>query len=359
MIVTGDLASPTLAHTLQLEKVFRNYPDIFLRKTLVCNFEGLISEKVGIHKEPVLSNHPSIVNALLERGPVVACLANNHVLDLPARFDETICLFQGHGVHYSGAGRSLADAERPAVFIENGKEVLVFNACWDFLLYNHKNPERGVFVAEINEQKLIAQLVKVRNEKPGAAIVVAFHWNFDLETLPFPMHRQFSRHLIDAGADLVVGHHAHCVQGGEKYKNGYIIYGLGNFFIPNNVFAKQKLSFPDWAKTELILEWNPESKKALCHWFTYQHQNEQHELIHIETNDFETCPRLKSFSPYLDMDDKSYLAYFKTHRRKKNLIPVYDSYKNTNRNKLKTCFLKSRARFARFLAKRNIIKWQQ
>jgi poly-gamma-glutamate synthesis protein (capsule biosynthesis protein) len=226
------------------------------------------------------------------------------------------------------------------------------------LLYNHKNPSGGIFIAEIDEIELIARVKEARNEKPNASILVILHWNFDLEILPFPIHREFSRHLIDAGANLVAGHHAHCVQGGEMYKNGYIIYGLGNFFIPNNVFADQKLTFPEWTRTELVLEWKSDNNIAICHWFQYQHLNDQHELIHIETNNFETCPRLKALSPYREMNDLVYLKYFKSHRRKKRLIPVYVSYKNTFRNKLNTQFLKIRARFARHLAKRNIIKWQ-
>lgn len=359
MIFTGDLASPTLLHTQQLKTVFGKNRDVFQGKTLICNFEGLINKEGGVHNEPVLYNHPSVINALVERGPVVACLANNHILDLPDQYDETIRHFHENGAHHTGAGKSRAEAERPAVFEENGKEVLVFNACWDFLLYNHKNPEKGIFVAEINENELIAQIIKVRKEKPNAAIVVVLHWNFDLETLPFPMHRQFSRSLIGAGADLVAGHHAHCVQGGERYKDGYIVYGLGNFFIPQNAFAGGKLAFPVWAKTELILEWDPINKKTLCHWFEYQHQNGQHELIHLETNEFEACPRLKFFSPYREMNDAAYLTYFKAHRRKKRLIPVFTSYKNKTINQFSTRILKLRARFARFLAKRNVIKWQQ
>lgn len=54
------------------------------------------------------------------------------------------------------------------------------------------------------------------------------------------MHRLFAKALIDAVANVVAGAHSHCVQGGEKYKDGYIVYGLGNFFLPHNFFQMGK-----------------------------------------------------------------------------------------------------------------------
>ena len=89
------------------------------------------------------------------------------------------------------------------------------------------------------------------------------------------MYRQFSHDLIEAGVTLVVGAHLHCVQGGELYKNGCIIYGLGNFFIPNGVFANSKLKFPDWASEQLAIEWDVKSNIFKCHWFKNEGTNKK------------------------------------------------------------------------------------
>lgn len=358
MILTGDLAVPSQNHSRQLEQVFEKYSTIFQNKILICNFEGLINEQQFKLNEPILYNHPSVIESLVKRGPVVAALANNHIIDLPGQFDNTIKSFKYNKIFFAGAGRSRSEAEMPVIFNEDGKEIILLNACWDFLLYNHKNPTMGLYVAEIKEDKLINSVTNLRKERNNAAIIVFLHWNFDLETLPFPMHRQFARSLIDAGANIVVGSHSHCVQGGEKYNDGYIIYGLGNFFIPNNVFANGKLSFPSQANLELVFEYDISNNKSICHWFEYQKMGLNHSLNYLESSDFETSERLKLVTPYQGMNEKEYIKYFKTYRRKKFLIPVFENYRKIKLNSLYTYGLSKRARFARFLAKKGIIKWQ-
>jgi len=358
MIITGDIAAPHTKHNKQLAEVFVKYPEIFAGKTLVCNFEGLLNDHPVNVNEPVLYNHPGVIESLTSRCRVVAALANNHILDLPGQFTETINAFKSRGVLFAGADFSPAEAAAPAVFYEDEKEVLLFNACWSFLMYNHSNPSGGVHVAEIREEEMIRAVSLARRHKPGAAILVFLHWNFDLETLPFPMHRQFAKALIDAGANLVVGAHSHCVQGGEKHGEGYIVYGLGNFFMPHGVFAQGKLAYPKMSETELVLQWSPTTNTTTCHWFCYSQSEDKPTLTLLESVPFESSERLLQYSPFWGMTEGEYLAYFKKNRRKKILIPVFTNFRNQNINRAFVLLLKARATFARFLAKRNIIKWQ-
>jgi len=252
----------------------------------------------------------------------------------------------------------MEEALKPIALLENGLEILLFNACWDFLLYNHNNPDKGIYVAEIKEEELIMQVAKARSKNSDTAILVFLHWNFDLESLPFPLYRQFSERLIDAGANVIAGSHSHCVQGGEKYKDGYIVYGLGNFFVPHNVFANGKVSYPKFSNTELVLEWDCITNKAICHWFEYNYNGIDHALQHIGSENFEKSERLKEFSPYQNMSHTEYIQYFKKNRRKKILIPVYSDFKDVLTNRTYTFLLKKRAQIARILAKNNLIKWQ-
>ncbi|MBK8547872.1 MAG: CapA family protein [Saprospiraceae bacterium] len=90
------------------------------------------------------------------------------------------------------------------------------------------------------------------------------------------MYRQWTRALIESKWQFCVGCHSHCVQGGEKYKDGYIVYGLGNFYLPNGVFAGGKLHFPDFAKVQLAFEYDVKSNEASCHWFRY---NDDHSCL--------------------------------------------------------------------------------
>lgn len=60
-------------------------------------------------------------------------------------------------------------------------------------------------------------------------VVVSMHYGEEYVLEPDNLQVSISRAAIDAGADLVVGHHPHVVQKTEKYKEGYIAYSLGNF----------------------------------------------------------------------------------------------------------------------------------
>lgn len=360
MIFVGDIASPTATHSRQLKQIFRENQDIFAGKTIVANLEGLIDDNQNPDANtPVLYNHSSVLDSFDGMARKVLCLANNHVLDLPEKFEETKRELNHRSILFAGTGLTKREAEEPVIFTENENTLILFNACFDFLLYNHKNPSKGVYVAVINELKLIEAVRKYRNQYPAASITFYFHWSLDHETLPYPMYRLFSRKLIDEGADIIVGAHSHCVQGGEKYKNGYIVYGLGNFFLPQNFFAGGKLKFPESSKSELVLDWDCHSKEAICHWFRYKFNNDEHTLELIKSEPFEQSEILKEFTPYANMSQKKYIDFFKKNRKKKILIPLYLDYRRTLKNKLDTILLKQRARFARFLAKYNIIQWQK
>jgi len=358
MIIAGDLACPTAALSKQLTTVFETNASIFKNKAIVLNLEGMLGEEDLLKaKVPVLYNHPSVLDTLHSFSTVTACLANNHILDLPVKFGQTIEQLQKRKINYAGAGSTHEKAYAPATFLEDKQEVIVFNECWNFLLYHQKNPANGIHLATIQFHGLADRVEQCKAEKPDACIIIYLHWSLDLETLPYPMYRQFAQALINAGAAVVAGCHAHCVQGGEQYKQGYIVYGLGNFFLPNHVFANGHLFFPAFAATQLVLEYIPKTNKAICHWFDYKEANGIHSLLHLESCSFESSALMKKHSPYQQMSSTEYLPFFKKNRRKKVLIPLFKNYQNKRKLKTLTNLLKTRATFARLMARVKIIKW--
>lgn len=359
MIFIGDIASPDTGTTQNLDRFFEKNEAIFKGKRLICNFEGMVSQGKLLHNnKPLLFNDPSVPGILNRGVPPVLCLANNHTLDLPSEFDSTIEIFNKEGITFCGAGRSKKTSLAPILFCEGNRKIMLFNACWDFLLYNHRNPSKGIYVAKMNETGLISEIRKQREANGSSIIIVFLHWSLDLEILPYPMYRQLSMDMIDVGANLIIGTHSHCVQGGEKYKNGYIVYGLGNFFMPENVFISGKLVYPEFAKIQLTLEWDPQTNEAICHWFKYQINGFGHDLIYLGSEKFEESEKLKYYSPFQRLSAGEYLTYFKKHRRKRLLIPVYSDYKRKYSNMIFTHVLKNRARIAHFLARLNIIRWE-
>lgn len=358
MIVVGDIASPDPQCSADLAQIFRRHDAIFARNLMVCNFEGLLCDDISTQTNtPVLFNHSSVIEALKLANVKVASLANNHTLDIPDYFEQTTRTLGDAGILCCGAGRSKSEADAPVSFNDNGVEIVLLNQCWDFLLYHQTNPTSNVYVSEIDNCELVRQVESIHHAKPDARIVIYLHWSFDLEILPFPMYRKLAMNLIDAGASLVLGTHSHCVQGGEKYKSGYVVYGLGNFFLPYNVFANGRLNFPEFSRMELALEWDPVSNQANCHWFQYQDTEAGHSLELVETARFEDSTLLKQYSPYHGTFDQ-YVNHFRRHRRKKTLIPVYLDPMATWKNGMFTRFLKLRGHVARTLAKLKIRKWQ-
>jgi len=355
MIVLGDIACPTLDLNKKLASVFAE-TSLFTSKNMVCNLEGLVcDEEVNHLGKPVLYNHSTVIETLANAGVKAVSLANNHTLDLAEQFDQTMSLLDNNHIIYNGAGRSREEAGKNISFDDHDQKIIVLSSCWDFLLYHQKNPHKGIYIHTINQQDILKDVKNIREKDKTSKIMIYVHWSFDLEIIPFPMYRLWSRALIDEGADFIVGCHSHCVQGGEKYKNGYIVYGLGNFYLPNGVFAGGTLRFPEFAKIQLAFEYDSRNGEARCHWFRY---NEDHTLTFHKSELFEDSELLKEYSPFQNMDDQSYIGFYKRNRRKKMLVPVYKNHKNIFTNLIYTQLLKVRAKFARFLAEKKVIKWQ-
>lgn len=60
-------------------------------------------------------------------------------------------------------------------------------------------------------------------------VLVSIHWGIEYQTTPDAWQRELGHHIINAGADIVAGHHPHVLQEPELYKRGLIIYSMGNF----------------------------------------------------------------------------------------------------------------------------------
>ena len=359
IVFLGDIASPNISCSNDFEKSLKEHQDVFNNKCVIANLEGLLLNKTLATDSPVLYNHPSVLDVLKRINTKVVSLANNHILDLPDQFPETRRILEEARIQYCGAGKDKEEANQPARVTYNGVKCLVLGYSWDVLMQHQKNKAGQLYVNPIKPKRILGTIKKLREENPDSKVIVKMHWNFDLETAPFPLHRTLSKAMIDSGANAVIGSHSHCVQGGERYNDGIIIYGLGNFFFPWFEYTSGTSRFPDWTRTELALEWDPESNQATCHWFRYNYTKEKHELEYIGKEDFDTGEIINKYSPYRNMPEMDYIKWFKKNRRKRFLIPVYRNHNENIRNALIDFYLKKRIRFARFLAKTKLRRWNR
>lgn len=170
---------------------------------------------------------PAAAPALKRAGFTVLTLANNHMMDYgDGGLRETLEHLDSHGIAYTGAGASLGEARREATVRVKGKRIA-------FLAYSLTYPEE-FFAGNGRAGTAPGYDVHCREDiararKGADYVVVSFHWGAERADAPKPYQVSAARRAIDAGADVVVGHHPHVLQGIEHYRGGVIFYSLGNF----------------------------------------------------------------------------------------------------------------------------------
>ena len=204
-----------------------------LRKAdlLFGNLEGPISDK-GTKVGSIYSFRadPKAIEGLTFAGFNVLSLANNHAFDYGREaLEDTFLRLKGAEINYVGAGFDEKEAYSPV--IKDIKDTKI-----GFLAYTNLGPEiwkateENSGIAWISENDLEKIKKDIENAKSQADIlIVSLHAGEEYQKTPTPFQIEFSKAAIDAGADLVVGHHPHVIQRDELYKNGYIFYSLGNF----------------------------------------------------------------------------------------------------------------------------------
>ena len=170
---------------------------------------------------------PEAAAALSRAGFSVLTLANNHIMDFGAEgLAETLSSLDRVKILHAGAGATLAEARHEALITARGMRVA-------FLAYSLTYPaEFYAGAVHPGAAQGIAGRVRddIRRVRGSAEyVVVSFHWGAELEGMPKPYQRQAAHAAVDAGADLVLGHHPHVLQGIERYRGKSIFYSLGNF----------------------------------------------------------------------------------------------------------------------------------
>ena len=170
---------------------------------------------------------PEAADALSRAGFTVLTLANNHIMDFGAEgLAGTLSNLDRAKIQHTGAGTTLDEARREALVTVKGKRVA-------FLAYSLTYPaEFFAGVRHPGTAQGVAALVYddiVRARKTSDYVVVSFHWGAELAGMPKPYQQKAAHAAIDAGADLVLGHHPHVLQGIEQYRGKTILYSLGNF----------------------------------------------------------------------------------------------------------------------------------
>ncbi|MEL7035452.1 MAG: CapA family protein [Cyanobacteria bacterium J06592_8] len=173
---------------------------------------------------------PEAVQVLTSGGIDIVNLANNHAMDYEAEgLIETLETLEEAGIHAVGAGRDLNEARRPEILEVKGQRIAYFGYYdADF----HAADENTPGTNPRYDQRIASDIEAIRDQVDW--IIVNFHWGVELAQYPGDWQIELARFTIDQGADLVVGHHPHVLQGAEIYKGRPIVYSLGNFIFGGN-----------------------------------------------------------------------------------------------------------------------------
>ncbi|MEO5922334.1 MAG: CapA family protein [Bryobacteraceae bacterium] len=286
---------------------------------------------------PAPPSDPANLAALPSAGFHVATLAGNHIADRgPHGVEDTIAELQRLGIATTGAGRNLAEARQPALVERKGLRfgVLSYNCVgprgsWAGNAHpgcayvhvlthyelDHASPGGPPNVYTFAEPKTLdamsADIEALRSSVD--VLTVALHKGLGHTPATVAMYeRQVAKAAIDAGADVVVGHHAHILQGVEVYRNRPIFHGLGNFAIATRALNIDGNSSPErraWAERRrklfgfepdpeyLTYPFHPEAKNAIIAFCEIDDQG-------IRTAGFTPCFVNKHSQPEVLGDDE-------------------------------------------------------
>ena len=178
---------------------------------------------------------PGAADALRGAGFDLLSLANNHTLDCgESGLFETIDHLRARGLGWAGAGPTLAAAEAPTILSVKGIKI-AFVAFTDVEPLSGPGSEVWRGVARASKSALSRAVVASRER--ADVVVVSLHWGIEYASRPSGRQRELAQAAVEAGADLVLGHHTHTLQGLQAFthrsaagtRRALVAYSLGNF----------------------------------------------------------------------------------------------------------------------------------
>lgn len=212
----------------------------------IVNLEAPVTEvitkilKTGPHLKAERKSTLDVLNLLNVN---IAALANNHIKD----YDEegvldTIEFCVENGVQPIGAGENIEKASRTHVLKTDEGTIAIIN------IAENEWASAGANSAGANGMDLIKDTRKIQQaKKENDFVFVIVHGGHEYYSLPSPRMQEQYRFYAEQGADLVVGHHTHCISGYETHEGTPIYYSLGNFLFTMNS------SYENWY-SGLVLE---------------------------------------------------------------------------------------------------------
>lgn len=251
-------------------------PDAFrsrlpLTPPWVCNLEGPVTKaRAGTTGKINLKMEAFDVEESLGSLPSAVSLANNHMLDYgDTGLLDTLHLLESARVETFGFRHTGVVPGTCARLRCAGLDVVLLG-----YVCPSTHPARGTeYSPPLMDDELIKSDIRKAKREGAARVVLCLHWGQEEVPLPTPQDRLRAREYAEAGADLIIGHHSHCIQKWEVIGDCPVFYGLGNFIMPDVLrapteFAKDGSPLRwcerrkySWNQSSLLVEWFPASRR--------------------------------------------------------------------------------------------------
>lgn len=201
----------------------------------MINLENPLTRRgKAVEKMFTFRTKPEYVHILQAGGIDIVTLANNHIYDYgPDGLYDTIRILDKGRIRHVGAGANLISARRPVIFTKKGIR-LAYLAYYGLGRHSDSHPATAdsAGTAMRSLDYIAEDIANIRDSVD--VIIINFHWGIEKQNYPGTDQIVFAHATIDAGADFIIGHHPHVLQGVEKYKDKLIAYSLGNFIFGGN-----------------------------------------------------------------------------------------------------------------------------
>lgn len=181
----------------------------------VANLEAVLTNRQA-HEEKMycLRAEPDHANILLEGGVDAVNTVNNHCGDFfDSGYLDTLSVLDKNGIGHFGTFGSLSDLD----YVTE-----IDGIRFGFTGFSYP-------AIEDNIRTISRHITRLKEEQGCDVVIVSLHWGRETHTVPEPWQKDYAKELINAGADVVWGHHPHVLQPVEFYKGKPILYSTGNF----------------------------------------------------------------------------------------------------------------------------------
>lgn len=167
-------------------------------------------------------------------------LGNNHTMDLgETGLKDTLLSLEESKINFAGAGRNEEESLRPLVFKKDNTEyrTFSFSDIGENRLFASARSAGAAYFRVGTAERLI------KKSKPNQVNLLSLHWGVEYSPEPTEVQRKTAKYLVNAGYQVILGHHPHVPQGIEVFPRGIAIYSLGNFlFGSKNSYLKHNIS---------------------------------------------------------------------------------------------------------------------